>query len=256
MLLEGHLPENDNEIVISKVIQKDLDVTIGDIVYLKSEGTSVDYMVVGIDQKINHFGRKSIVSIDGIRRLKPASEPAGIYITLEKGYTYKDLKKPLQQAYLDANISDGQELVTASLAGIQRALFLVCALFLVATLLIVFFIIYMIGKSRIIEKRKSLGISKALGFTTRQLIKQNVIAILPVVTLGGILGMIAAIFMANPMVSIIFSSFGIGNCHLEIHPLLFLSVIILVVLDSILVTVLCSARIKKIDPVQMIRGDV
>ena len=36
----------------------DLNVSIGDVVYLKLNGVSQDYLIVGLSQGINHLGKK------------------------------------------------------------------------------------------------------------------------------------------------------------------------------------------------------
>ena len=133
-------------------------------------------------------------------------------------------------------------------------MFLICVLFLLVTLLIVFLILMMVGKSRILEKKKQLGIYKALGFTTGALIRQNLISTVPVVFIGGVLGMIIAYYLINPVIGLCFAAFGITSCDFPISIGGFTIVVLGIVLESFLVTLLTSSKIRKIEPITMIRN--
>lgn len=253
MLIEGRLPEKQNEIVISTLIKQELDAKIGDIVYVSENGTQYDYMIVGIDQKINHFGRKAMMTFEAANRFKPELVPAGIYIDLEDGYTFSSTRDAIQEAFPNGNLGEGSQYVTSFFTGVQSVMFFLCLLFLFMTLLIVFLVLIMLGKSRIIQKRQELGIRKALGFTTGQLIRQNIISTIPVVFVGGIIGMLISFFLINPLIALCLHSFGIGSCSFDVQPLLYLLVVIGITLESLLVTLISSSRIRNIEPIRMIR---
>lgn len=254
MLCDGRLPVTDNEIVISNLIAKKLGAKIGDIVYAKNGDKKIDYMVVGIDQKINHLGRKGLVTFEGIHRYQSDVEPAGIYISCEEGYSFESLEDTMKEIYPNCILGDGEKIVDSIISGTQRIMFLICVLFLLVTLLIVFLILMMVGKSRILEKKKQLGIYKALGFTTGALIRQNLISTVPVVLLGGVLGMIIAYYLINPVIGLCFATFGISSCDFPINIGGFTIVVLGIVLESFLVTLLTSSKIRKIEPITMIRN--
>lgn len=252
-LIEGRFPETEKEIVLSHKMKKALEVNVGDIVYMECAGQRVDYMVVGIDQKINHYGCKTLVSIDGFKRLIKDVKPYSVYLDLEQGYSYEDVKDILQKEYPNASMAESQNLVATMISGLKMVMKIICLFFLITTLAIVFLILFMLGQSRIVEQKKNLGISKALGFTTRQLIRQNLVNITPTVLIGCILGIVVVLIGSNPLISLIMSSFGVGHCDYYQIPLQYLGITLLILADALLVTALTSARIRKIEPIKMIR---
>ena len=253
MMIEGRLPEKNNEIVISKLIKDELDAKVGDIVFVSENGTTYDYMIVGIDQKINHYGRKAMMTFEAVNRFKPEVVPAGVYINLQDGYTFSSVRDTIQEAFPNGSLAEGEQFVSSFTAGIQSIMFLICLLFLLMTLLIVFLVLIMIGKSRIIQKRQELGIRKAIGFTTGQLMVQNIISTIPVVFTGGLIGMFTSFFLINPLVSLCLYSFGVGSCDFGLQPLLYFLVVIGITVESLLVTLITSGKIRKIEPIRMIR---
>lgn len=66
MIVEGRLPQYENEIVLSTIMSKRLEAGVGDVVYVKGEGEQKEYIVCGIDQKINNMGLKTVCT-EGIR---------------------------------------------------------------------------------------------------------------------------------------------------------------------------------------------
>lgn len=254
MICEGRLPVNNNEIIISSLIANELDANVGDIVYVKENNKKIDYMIVGIDQKVNHLGRKAMMTFEGIHRYKPGIEPAGIYIVCKDGYDFDSLQDTLQTEFPSSTFGEGEKIISSLSSGVQTVMLMLCTLFLVTTLFIVFLVLMMVGKSRILEKKQQLGINKALGFTTKQLIRQNIISTVPVILLGGFIGMIFSYFMVNPILGICFTAFGIGSCNFPVHPLGFLIVVLGITLESLLVTLLTSAKIRDIEPINMIRN--
>lgn len=252
-ITEGRLPENEKEIVLAGSIKKELGVKIGDIVYIDNGETSCDYMVVGFDQKINHFGRKAMVTMDGIKRLVPTIEPAAVYLGIEEGKTFDNMQSILEEAYPNGIPTDGDSTMNSVISGVTYVMYLICLAFLVLTYIIVFFILYMIGKSRIIEQKKQLGIYKALGLTTSQLVYKNIIGIIPLVALGGLIGFGLTYVGANPLITLLFSAIGFGKATYPHTPALYVFVIALLILDAVIVTLVQSGKIRKIEPVKMIR---
>lgn len=253
IVVEGRLPENDNEIVITGGVQKDLHAEIGDIIYLVSNDKTREYMLVGIDQKINHFGQKAMITLEGMKRLTPSAFPAAAYLTLEDGENYETMKERIGEAFPNAVINDGANTIDSVFGGIMNIVYIICFFFLVATYIVVSFILYMIGKSRIIEQKKELGISKAIGYTTGQLVFKNIVSIIPLVVVGSLLGMLLTYLFTNPLLSGMFYTIGFGKFSYPHFFLQYLVVIIFLIIDALAVTIIFSLRIRKIEPVKMIR---
>lgn len=252
-VVDGRLPENDNEIILTGCIRDELDAEIGDIIYLVNGDETKEFMLVGVDQKINHFGRKGIITIEGMRRLAPTVKPAAVYFDLEEGETYESIKDRVIEAYPNASVNDGNNTIASTLGGVTKVFYYICLFFLIATYSVVFFILYMISKSRIIEQKKQLGISKAIGFTTRQLVVENMVTITPVVLTGGLLGLVLTCLFANPFISLILSAIGFGRSDYPHNVLSYLLAVAFLAVDAIAVTLILSSKVRGIEPVKMIR---
>lgn len=252
-LVEGRLPENEKEIVLAGSIRKELGVDIGDIVYLDNGEKYCEFMVVGFDQKINHFGRKAMITMDGIRRLLPNVEPSALYIGIEEGQTYESMRAVVEKAYPNGSVNNGDSIMADTVSGVTNVMYLICLAFLIATYVVVFFILYMIGKSRIVEEKKQLGVYKALGFTTGQLVYKNVVSVIPVVTIGGALGILFTYVGINPLITLMFSAIGFGRSHYPHSLVWYVLVVVLMIVDAIIVTIVASSKIRKIEPVKMIQ---
>ena len=252
MLIEGRLPKYDNEIVISSKTSGLLKAEVGDIVYIEEKNKKIDYVVVGIDQKINHMGVKAMITEAAAKRISDDDILFTALIYAADGYEYDDLKTIVEKEYPDAVIVDSARLEETAIGGIVSGTLAICLVFFGLTILIVFLVLLMIGKNKITRERKNIGINKAIGFTTKQLVMQNVIETVPAVALGVITGVLVAYFSANSLFSLCFKSFGMGRCDFDINLPLFIATGALIVLDSVLVSVLFSARIRKIEPVKML----
>ncbi len=107
-------------------------------------------------------------------------------------------------------------------------------------------------KIQLVRDQKQLGIYKALGYTTGQLMMQTAMYI-PVLFAGTILGCILAWFLVNPTFILSLSAFGIKKCNMNVNIIYMFGIIAGIVLWALLIALLCSARIKKITPWKMIQ---
>lgn len=82
---EGYLPEYDNEIVLTGVLAKSLGKKIGDTVEVTSGGLTAGYIICGLAQTMNNFGRQCYLNLDGLLRVTPTYKPKTIQVYLEPG---------------------------------------------------------------------------------------------------------------------------------------------------------------------------
>jgi putative ABC transport system permease protein len=128
-----------------------------------------------------------------------------------------------------------------------------CLVLLIAVVLVIAMLLLLLIKTQLVRDKKLLGIYKALGYTTWQLIMQTTMSYLPVVLIGVILGGVAAWFGINPTIAACVSAFGIRNCSMKINLLDMLGVVVMIGLWAELIAILCSSQIRKIVPCEMIQ---
>ena len=98
-----------------------------------------------------------------------------------------------------------------------------------------------------------MGVDKALGFTTPQLMLRIVMNYLPIVVAGSIIGAGIAYVSFEGLVSACLSSFGIRSCEMARSMWYLLLAVVMNTGVALLTTVLMSAKIRKIEPSRMIR---
>ena len=254
-LVEGKRPEYDNEIMVTKVILDRLDATLGDVIYLELNGQSKDYLVVGISQGITNLGRKVVITKEGMTRLNKDFVPMALYIYLEEGTKIKGALTEIESRLSDQKVEvyDFHDYLSAATTSISSAMSNMCVVLIIAVILVIAMLLLLLIKTQLVRDKKLLGIYKALGYTTWQLIMQTTMSYLPVVLIGAILGSVVAWFGINPSITACISAFGVRNCSMRIIPLDLLGVAVVIGLWAELIAILCSAQIRKIVPREMIQ---
>ena len=87
-IIEGRLPQNDNEIMVTTAIAEDLSLKIGDVIEVENAGKKGDYLLVGINQRMEQYGRTGIMSLAAAEKLLTAEPHFSIYVTGNDGETF------------------------------------------------------------------------------------------------------------------------------------------------------------------------
>ena len=136
--------------------------------------------------------------------------------------------------------------------SISMAMKMICIVFVAITIIVVFLVVMLLIKSKVIREWKHYGLYKAIGFTTKQLILQTVMSNLPIMFLGAAVGGILSIFAMNPICSVCLSICGIKKSELTVWPFGILITIVGITLLALLVAVMYSYKVRKVEPVKML----
>ncbi|MBP1754728.1 MAG: hypothetical protein H6Q59_1126, partial [Firmicutes bacterium] len=249
-ITEGRYPKHDNEIVLSTVNSRKLGAEIGDVVSIISGDVSYDYLVVGISQHINSLGQSASITTEGMKRCDSSYVPVSFYLYLKEDVSVTDTIHLLEDELDGYNISivNMEDIFTSTLSSITQSITMVCIIIGVITALIVVLILYYLVKVKIIREKNVIGINKALGFTTGQLIIHNNIALGTIILFSTLLGSVLAVFTINPLCVLMFSVVDIRNGFFII-PMSSIS-LSLVVMETLtlITTTLVSIRIRKVNP--------
>ena len=256
-LLEGHLPYNGNEIVLTSVEADNLDVTLGDIVNVKSmtDSGTVPYTVCGIDQKMNNTGKKALMSEEGVKRLNPEHKYETALIFLNDPSKAKEIKKQWEKDYPDYTFSLGEDIMASSIETVTKAMEGICVIFVIATCFVVILNQLLLTRAPVIRERTDLGVSKALGYTSGELIRRTLMTNLPTIAVGVVLGIILHIAVSNQLFLIVFSFFGIRQIVFDTNAIWFVITAVLIMLCAV-VTAFASGRgITKLEPVKILKEE-
>ena len=256
-LLEGHLPSKENEIALTNVEADILNVTVGDIVNVKSmTGTgTVPYTVSGIDQKMNNTGKKAMMSEAGIKRINSDYQYLSSLIYLKDPSKAKELKKQWEKDYPNYQFMLGEDVIGSSISTIAQAMEGICVIFVIATCFVVILTQLLLTRAQVIRERTDLGVSKALGYTSGELIRRTLMTNMPTIALGIILGIILHIAFSNQLFLTVFSLFGIKQIVFSTDVIWFVITAALILVCALVTAFLSGSGITKLEPVRILKEE-
>lgn len=256
-LLDGHLPQNENEIVLTTVNQDKLDVKIGDIVTVMTvkTGEPVSYTVCGIDQKINNMGNKALMTAEGAKRFNPEHKFVTCMVYLSDGVNIKEFQKEWNSKYPMDSFLLVDDLIGSTIDTLVMAMSAICFIFIALTCFVVILTEILLTRSQIIRERSELGVSKAIGYTSGELIRRMIMSTLPIVVIGVLAGFVLQILLNDTMMSIGLSSFGIAKSNLTMNPLWFLVTAAIILTCAVVTSFLNSRSISKLEPVKILKEE-
>jgi len=253
MVYEGRYPLYDNEIVVSWAISQLLDKNIGDTVKVEIGDASYSYLITGLSQSISNMGQLSSVTLEGIRHLVPDYTGTTFNVYLKDVDNASFIKNSKgQYGSLVKEFVDVDETINSQSSVYISAVFAVMVLVLTITVLVVVLILYLVIKTMILKRKRELGIFKATGYTTRQLMTQIMLSFVPIVIIGVVIGGVLGNFYTNSMLTLLLSRAGIHNVQFIINVPLIIGLCIAIVILSYLVSIIVSRRIKGISAYSLI----
>ena len=255
-LLEGHLPENENEIVLTHVEAGKIDAKIGDIVNVMTHnGDTVPFTVCGIDQKINNMGNKALMNEAGAKRIDSKFTFMNLTLFLKDPTQVKEYQNELAERHPNNSILLVEDLIGTTINSLVGAMKMICIIFVSLTCFVVILTEILLTRSQIIRERSELGVSKAIGYTSGELIRRMIVSNLPVIILGIITGFIMHQFLADKVMLAGLSMFGIKQTNLSTNPVWFLITMIIILFCAILTGFLASRSISKLEPVRILKEE-
>jgi putative ABC transport system permease protein len=119
------------------------------------------------------------------------------------------------------------------------------------TILIVVFIMFLIVRVRVMKERKRMGVLKALGYTSTQLIGHILMSQIPVIVISSILGAIAGLYATNPIMALSLASNGILHCSFYVDKTFVIITPIGISIVGLLTVLAVAMGIRKISPSEM-----
>ena len=256
-VLDGRVPMHDNEIMLTQALAEDLDASIGDVVTVKNGSKSVDYIVTGFDQRMERMGRTMNLTVEGGEKLLNEISRMDILIYANDDVSFETLEakvKEIAAAHGDKEyvIVNSEKNMTSTMGTVSKALQMVCIIIAAVTLFIVIFTEALLIRAKITREWRSMGINKALGATSGQLILEIMLSNVPALLAGSLLGVLVSDFAGQGLCKGIFSLFGLKKIDFftPIHWKI-LTVVSIVVVAAITSAVI-GLRVRKMKPVEMI----
>ena len=252
-IIEGRWPAHPNEVMFATNAASRLNVTVGDSVTIKNSHAEESYIVCGLCQTMNNMGMMAFMTMDGMQKMAPISDlSCNINIDLKKGKDFSDFEKEFKDVYPDVEITNVNESIKSTIGMVTSGIRAVAMLIAALTILIVAFVESLIIRTHITRQWRDMGVSKALGFTSGQLILQTVLSNLPAILIGIGTGLLFSPLATSKAMTAIFSIFGFRKAGTVIRPGSYLLAFILICGVAIITSALIGRRIKSLEPVKMI----
>ncbi|MCR5357602.1 MAG: ABC transporter permease [Lachnospiraceae bacterium] len=251
-LVEGRWPKHNNEVLLATNAANRLGVTVGDVVMVKSGEKEDSYIVCGLNQTFNNMGMMGYMTTGGQERLTPRYNNYNWSIKLKNGYTYEDFETGFKEMYPDVdlvNVAESTRSTIGMITGAMKGLSMGIALL---TIIITAFVEALVIRTQINREWRNLGVSKALGFTSWQLIVQTMLSNMPGVLMGVAIGLIAGNASGAKLSMLMFGIFGFKRVDFAIFPLSYLLTFLIIVGVALITSGIVGRRIRGLDPVKMI----
>lgn len=254
MVYEGRFPKYENEVAIGGILSDIVHKDVGDTIELVKDDQSYTYVITGLIQGSNFMGHDAAITTDGYLQLDPDYKKTSISVYLDDNDSGDVVIQDINQKYGDkiAMSRDVRKSVEASMMTYRGIVSLLACIILVITAIVISLTLYLVIKTSLLRKKRELGIQKAIGFTSKQLILQNSLSFLPIILGSSILGGTITYFTANPILSMLFSGIGMMKVNFEIQLWMIVLISGSITLFGFIISILVSLRIHKISPYALI----
>ena len=245
----GKNPKNSNEIALGSAFEESFK--IGDNVRVNLNDTEKSFKITGFVQSVNLQGEFCELSLNGYNSLCKDKPTPTVYVYLNETADAQKFVEEYKTDYPDIINSQKQQ-EEAQDMYMSITVVLVCIIFAV-TILVVLFILYIVIKSLLVKRRQELGIYKAMGYTSSQLIIQTAGSFMPVTILAIVLSSVMALFYMPCIYQVIFEALGVIKNSIEISfGFLMLFAAVQIIINIIISVILCMP-IRKISAYTLIK---
>jgi len=253
-LIRGRYPVHENEIALGTNTYIITGKSIGDTVTVKMYENEKDYIVTGFVQFMNHGGFNGVMTEAAIRHLQPDYVLEEFNVYLNEGTDIEAFIETVWEAEGDVvvNVVNFHNMIEANLAVMGGIFGAVAVGIMAVTAFVIVLTLYMVIKATILRRRQELGIQKAVGFTTLQLMNQIALNLTPVIVIGVVIGAFGGYFGFNPMMVAFTSGMGVAQLNLPVMLDQVLVVCISLVALAYIVSMLIAYRIRKISAYSLV----
>ena len=258
LLIEGRMPEKDNEILLTNGVALDLGAKVGDVVELEYANVKKSFNVTGINQRIERMGRSIYMLISGTGNLIPGdlTSTYRYLVTAEDNVTFDSIKAEVDKLASSKGITlrceNIKKTLDSTVETLNSAMKAICFIILVLTTLIVIFVESLVIRAKINREWRNLGISKALGQTSLGLMVQIMLTNIPAVTVGTLIGAILAESAGKAFTKACFTLFAMKEAQFDISLNAIIISIVGIIGVAIITSFLTGLKVRRLIPVEMI----
>ena len=251
-IMQGRTCQDDNEIVITEFVAKDLNLKTGDTIRVQGDTDSGEYTVSGIYQCANDMGANIGMSREGYLKIGKDNPHLWCYHYFLADTSKKAaITEALETAYGgDVHVHENS---WPGLFGIISAMRVLVLFMYVMVFLFTLIVTVMTGSKILSAETGNLGIYKAIGFISGKLRLTFALRFCIMAVVGSAVGMFFAAVCTDPLVSAVMKLAGISN--FESHPgvgeMLFPAGVVILLFMGF--SYLAAGRIKRVAVTVLVR---
>lgn len=242
--LEGTAPQNDGEIAVTRQTAEKLGAAIGDTVTLASAESETQYIITAYFQTMNNLG-------DCIRLYQDVdlySSQIGSGLEFQIDFTdnpdektIAERKEAIAKLFPDDKIKTPAEF-SSECTGVGDTILNIKNFILFISLAITALVAVLMERSFITKEKAEIATLKAIGFTSRAVIKIHTLRFAAVGIISSVLGIILTIPIVEFAITPLFSMMGAGKITFRINPLEICLIYPIIVLATTLVSAFLTAQ--------------
>ena len=214
--LEGSIPQNKNEIMITPIVAKNTGAKIGDTLKMDFDGTKENCIISGIYECMNNAGDIIMLHPDAPTSFLSANFASYEYIYFNDNPSDEELnerKEKLRDIFNTEMVMDQRELCVKDMNALD-SMKSVEYLLMGVTVLVILLVTIMMERSFIADEKKQIAILKAIGFRDGDVVKWQVTRFGLLAVISGVISAILSIPFSKFGVSPIFKSMGMSNVNI------------------------------------------
>lgn len=249
LVYEGHYPKKSGEVALAGILAKRINKKIGDKVTVKSGNNTITLKVTGLTNGSNMGGINLCMLKTDYVQISPDYKQQLLYVYLKKGTDAGKFADKIEDTFprdVVIGASNFDKLMEEGMASYQNIVAIMGIAMFVITIFVITLVLYFVISSSIIRRKRDIGIQKAIGFTTVQLMQQISLSFVIPIFIGTVVGCILGAVYTNPLMSICMRGVGIMKAGFIIDKFSVIIFSAAILLFSYLLSLLITWRIRKI----------
>ena len=217
---EGEIPQNKNEVAITKQVSKMIDAKIGDEIEIEFQDGKEKCMITGYFQSMNNLGEIIRLHQDAKTDFAHLSSGNALQINFDDhpdAKTIAERKEVLKDKIKGDRILDCGEFC-ADCIGVVDTMKTVELLLLVITIFVIILVTVLMERSFISNEKSQIAILKAMGFRDSQVIKWHIIRFGLVCAFAVALAVALSIPASNLVITPVFQMMGAESIRFVYDP--------------------------------------
>ncbi len=242
--LEGTAPQNDGEIAVTRQTAEKLGAAIGDTVTLASAESETQYIITAYFQTMNNLG--DCIRLYQDVDLYGSQIGSGLEFQIDftdnpDEKTIAERKEAIAELFPDDKIKTPAEF-SSECTGVGDTILNIKNFILFISLAITALVAVLMERSFVAKEKAEIAMLKAVGFTSRAVIKIHTLRFAAVGIISSVLGIILTIPIVEFAITPLFSMMGAGKITFRINPLEICLIYPIIVLATTLVSAFLTAQ--------------